>query len=76
MEIETITLQIDADLARAYQTASLKERSKLQLLLNLWLRELLTRSTSLKALMDEVSEKAQGRGLTAEKLEELRWGLS
>jgi len=71
MEIETITLQIDADLARAYQSASLKEQSKLQLLLNLWLRELLTRSTSLKALMDEVSEKAQGRGLTAEKLEEL-----
>lgn len=71
MEIETITLQIDADLARAYQTASLKEQSKLKLLLNLWLRELLTRSTSLKALMDEVGEKAQGRGLTAEKLEEL-----
>lgn len=71
MEIETITLQIDADLARAYQAASGKEQSKLQLLLNLWLRELLTRSTSLKALMDEMSEKAQVRGLTAEKLEEL-----
>lgn len=71
METETIMLQIDADLAQAYQTASAKEQSKLQLLLNLWLRDLFARSTSLKSLMDDLSEKAQERGLAAEKLEEL-----
>jgi len=71
METQTITLQVDADLAQAYQAASAKDQSKLQLLLNLWLRELFVRSMSLEELMDELSEKAQRRGLTAEKLEEM-----
>ena len=71
METELITLQVDADLAQAYQTASATDRSKLELLLNLWLRELFVRSTSLKGLMDELSEKAQRRGLTSEKLKEM-----
>jgi len=71
METKAITLQVDGDLAQAYQAASAKDRSKLQLLLNLWLRELFARSTSLKTLMDELSEKAQARGLTAEKLEDM-----
>ena len=70
-EMEPITLQIDADLAEAYQAASAQDKSKLRLLLNLWLRELFVRSTSLKPLMDELSDRAQERGLTAEKLETL-----
>ena len=67
----TITLQVDADLAQAYQSAPADDQSKLRLLLNLWLRELFARSTSLTALMDEMSDKAEARGLTAEKLEEM-----
>ena len=47
------------------------DQLKLGLLLNLWLRELFTRSTSLTALMDELSDKAQARGLTPKKLEEM-----
>jgi hypothetical protein len=70
METRKITLRVDADLAQAYQSASAKEQSKLRLLLDLWLRELFTRSTSLKSLMDELSDRAQARGLTAEQLEE------
>jgi hypothetical protein len=34
-ETEQITLQIDADLAKAYETASTQDQSKLRLLLNL-----------------------------------------
>jgi len=71
MTTTTITLQVDADLAQAYRSASANDQSKLRLLLNLWLRELFVRSTSLAALMDELSDKAQERGLTAEKLEEM-----
>lgn len=71
MTTTTITLQVDADLAQAYQSASANDQSKLRLLLNLWLRELFARSTSLTALMDEMSDKAEARGLTAEKLEEM-----
>jgi len=71
METETLTLQVDADLVQAYRSASAREQSNLQLLLTLCLRGLLTQSTSLKSLMDEMGEKAQERGLTAEKLENL-----
>ncbi len=74
MTTTRITLQVDADLAQAYRSASVNDQSKLQLLLNLWLRELFVRSTSLAALMDELSDKAQERGLTAEKLEEMLHG--
>ena len=71
METRMITLPIDADLARAYQAASVNDQAKLQLLLNLWLRDLFTHSSSLKSVADKLSDKAQERGLTAEKLEEL-----
>ena len=70
-EMEPITLELDADLVEAYQAASAQDKSKLRLLLNLWLRELFVRTTSLKSLVDELSDKAQERGLTAEKLETL-----
>jgi hypothetical protein len=71
MTTTTITLQVDADLAQAYQSAPANDQSKLRLLLNLWLRELFARSTSLAALMDELSDRAEARGLTSEKLEEM-----
>ncbi len=69
MTVKTITLQVDTDLAQAYQSAPAKDQTKLRLLLNLWLRELFVRATSLPTLMDELSDKAEARGLTAEKLE-------
>ncbi len=69
MATATITLQVDADLAQLYTSAPASDQSKLELLMNLWLRELFLRSTSLKALMDELSDKAQARGLTPETLE-------
>jgi hypothetical protein len=70
-ETEPITLELDADLVEAYLAASAQVKSKLRLLLNLWLRGLFVRTTSLKSLMDELSNKAQERELTAEKLETL-----
>jgi hypothetical protein len=71
MTTRAITLQVDADLAQVYQSSPAADQTKLQLLLNLWLRELSTRSTSLTVLMDELSDKAQARGLTANKLEQM-----
>ena len=71
MTTGTITLQVDADLAQAYQSAPANDQSKLRLLLDLWLRELLVRSTSLSDLMDELSDNAEARGLTAERLQEM-----
>ena len=68
---KTLSLPIDADLAEVWQSTPEKDQLKLQYLLNLWLRDLFTQSKSLKSLMDDISEKAQSRGLTEEKLEEL-----
>lgn len=67
----TITLQVDADMAQAYGNAPAEDCSKLNLLMNLWLRQLTARSTSLSSLMDDISDKAQARGLTPEILEEM-----
>lgn len=71
MSTESITVEVDADLAQAYREALESDQSKLNLLLNLWLRDVLDRSTSLTTLMDELSDKAERRGLTADKLSDM-----
>lgn len=71
MSTSTISLQVDADLAQAYRSATATDRSKLDLLMSLWLREFANRPTTLTDLMDDLSEKAQTRGLTPHKLEEM-----
>jgi hypothetical protein len=43
----------------------------LRVLLSLWLREFAVSPRPLKVIMDEISEKAQARGLTPEILESL-----
>jgi len=71
MSTESIVVEIDADLAQAFRETPESDQSKLNLLLNLWLREMLNRSTSLTTLMDELSDKAERRGLTAGKLADM-----
>ena len=72
MTTETISLEVDADVARIFSTTSPEERHKLELLLNLRLREL-TNSPSrpLQVVMNEISHNAELRGLTPETLESL-----
>ncbi|MBL7161198.1 MAG: hypothetical protein ISS57_01225 [Anaerolineales bacterium] len=71
MTIATVNVQLDADAARIYQSASKEDKKKIQVLLSLWLREFGMPSKPLQALMDEISDKAQARGLTPEILEAL-----
>ncbi len=71
METQEITIRVDAETARAYEAASPEERRKLDLLLSLHLRQLTEPPVPLKQLMREISEKAQARGLTEEKLNAL-----
>jgi hypothetical protein len=67
----TVNIQLDAEAARIYQQASKEEKRKMQILLSLWLREFGKPSKSLRSLMNEISDKAQARGLTPEILEAL-----
>ena len=70
MSTEVITLEVDSEAARAFRSVSAEGREKLQVLLGIWLREYARADAlSLKETMDEISRKAQGRGLTPEILE-------
>ncbi len=71
MAIDKITIPLDADAARAYTSASEEEQKKLRLLLGLWLRDLVLSPTPLNQVIDEVSDKAKKRGLTADTLDSL-----
>ncbi len=72
MATETITLEVDSETAQAFKSVPTDERQKLQILLGIWLKEFAKAdSVSLKATMDDMSEKAQSRGLTPEILESI-----
>ncbi len=66
---EEITLTVDSEVARAYNSASPEEKRKLDLLVSLSLREATSSERSLQEVMLEISEKARSRGLTPEILQ-------
>ena len=68
METEQITIQVDAEAARAFKSASAEDRRKLEALLSIRLSEVTGTRQSLKTIMSEVSQKAEHRGLTPEIL--------
>lgn len=72
MTTATISVEVDADTARAFSAASAEDRRKLQLLLRLCLRELTAHpARPLKEVMDDVGRQAAAQGLTPEILESL-----
>jgi hypothetical protein len=75
MSNPTITIPLDPQTARAYESAAPEDRRKIQALLSLWLRELATgQYPSLQQVLDDVGRKAQSRGLTPEILDSLLKG--
>jgi hypothetical protein len=66
-----ITIPLDVDTARLYSQIPADLQKKFQVLLTLWLRNLILSPRPLQVIMDEISQKAQERGLTAEILESL-----
>jgi hypothetical protein len=74
METKTISLRVSADVADAYESASAEEKRKLEALLSSRLREAVRHrkhGRSLEEIMDEMSRRAQERGLTQEKLDDI-----
>jgi len=71
----TITIPLDPETARAYDSATPEERRKMQALLSLWLRELAaSEQVSVQQVLEEVGRKAKDRGLTPEMLDSLLKG--
>jgi hypothetical protein len=66
---EQITVSVDPEVANAYRLASDNDRRKLDLIVNLRLRDATRSQTSLKEVMREISQNAQQRGLTLEILQ-------
>ena len=76
MALENITIALDPEAARAYDAAPADDKKKMQALLSLWLRNLMTAEpAALKQIMNEVDRKARARGLTPEVLDSLLKGV-
>ncbi|MBE2223156.1 MAG: hypothetical protein IAF02_16560 [Anaerolineae bacterium] len=71
MTMSMITVQLDKDAARIYTKAPQTDKEKLNLLFSMWIKEYGDPEISLPDVMDEISDKAQARGLTPEILESL-----
>ena len=71
MSVDQITVSVDPDVASAYRSASAEDRRKLDLLVNLRLRDATRSDTSLREIMREISRNAQQRGLTPEMLQSI-----
>ena len=68
---DQITVFVDPDVANSYRLASDVDRRKLDLLVNLRLRDATKSKMSLKDIMLEISQNAQQRGLTPEILKSI-----
>lgn len=71
MALANITISLDAQTAQIYTNAPVDAQRKVRLLLSLWLQDFAVAPRPLSIVMDEISEKAQARGLTPEILESL-----
>ena len=72
MATEAITIQVDRDAARVFNTAPPEEQKKMEALLSLWLKEIAAADTRpLKVVMDEIGQEAQRRGMTQEILDSI-----
>ena len=75
MANRTITIPLDPQTARAYDSATPEQKRKIQALLSLWVRELAADEyPSLQQVLDDVGLKAKDRGLTPEMLDSLLKG--
>ena len=68
---DRITVSVDADVADAYRAVSDEDRRKLDLLVNLRLREVTHSERTLRDIMRDISDSAQRRGLTPELLQSI-----
>lgn len=68
---ETITVAVDSEVAEKYRSASDMDRRRMDLLINSYLLRMMGPRRSLQEVMDELSRKAQERGLTPEILQSI-----
>lgn len=68
---DAITISVDTETARLYQTATVDQKQKIQLLLNIWLKKTTVSISQHKQFLDDLSTRAESRGLTPEILDDI-----
>jgi len=66
--MKTIAIQIDEDIAQAFQSSQPEQQQQIQTLLNQWMRQAL-KISKLQNTMDRLSDEAVANGLTPEILQ-------
>ena len=68
---EQITVSVDSDVANLYRSSSVRDRRKLDLLVNLRLRDATLSGKPLRDTMREIGRDAQRHGLTPDILQSI-----
>jgi hypothetical protein len=68
--METISIEVESEIARAYQNSNSTERQKMQIIFNIWFKQILN-TRSLEEIIQEMQAQAQTNGLTQEILDEI-----
>lgn len=76
MEKKKITIEVPEQVAQAYERASASDRERVQRVLSYALKSREEAAAEIKQLLDRIGTKAEERGLTEEKLNELLDGES
>ena len=71
METKPITVRVNVEAARIFETAPEEERRKIEALLSLKLTQVTREKRTLEEVMSDISQKAQERGLTPEILDSI-----
>ena len=68
--MKTIAIQIDENIAQAFQSSQPEQQQQIQAWLNQWMRQAL-KISKLQNTMDKLSDEAVANGLTPEILQEI-----
>ena len=68
--METISIEVEPEIARAYQNSSSTERKKIQMTFNILVKQIMN-TRSLEDTIQEMQAQAKANGLTQEILDEI-----
>jgi hypothetical protein len=71
METKPITVRVNLEAAHIFETAPQEQRRKIEALISLKLTQANREKRTLEAVMSDISQKAQARGLTPEILDSI-----
>jgi hypothetical protein len=69
METKPITVRVNSEVARIFEASSEERKRKFEALLSLKLTQATREKRTIEEVMDDISQKAQERGLTPEILD-------